>query len=508
MEKTCYFEATQRLCASLQLEKSLEHYFHYMKQKLPIDGIFMNLFQPEQRQIQFIAHANNESAQALEQCVPLTEEMCQVLSQPDRPVIRIINHIETDGVTFHVAPRVFPDIQSLILMRMICDDTHLGVVGYYSKTPNSFRAIHADLIESHMHPLALITAFNLQGRNLLAQNQQLAEQNDTLKRSLEVKNGVIGADAGLKRVMEQVQAIAHLDTSVLILGETGVGKEVIANAVHEHSTRAGKPFIKVNCGAIPDSLLDSELFGYEKGAFTGAEQRKQGYFEQADGGTIFLDEIGELPLSAQVRLLRVLQNSTITRVGGYESIELNIRVIAATHRDLQHMVQDGEFRQDLWYRLAIFPIQIPPLRQRTSDIPLLAQFAVEKMTAKFNLPNLPRIHSDQLSLLSRYPWPGNVREMMNVIERAVIQHPEGPLDFSFLMPSEPEVVTCDNQQVIIDPSRAGDKLVPLELMMQKYISHALKVCGGKVYGSGGAAEMLAVNPNTLRSKMKKLGIQA
>ncbi|MGI2260087.1 sigma-54 interaction domain-containing protein [Shewanella sp. GXUN23E] len=506
MEKNCYFEATQRLCASLHLEKSLEHYFHYMKQQLPIDGIFMNLFQPEQQRIQFIAHANNDAAEALDLCVTLTPQMCDLLSQPDRPVIRIINHIELDAVTLHVAPKVVPGIHSVILLRMICDDTHLGVVGYYSFQPNRFRAIHADLLESHMPPLALITAFNLQGRNLLAQNQQLSEQNDTLKRTLKTSAGVIGCDAGLKRVMEQVRAIAHLHTSVLILGETGVGKEVIANAVHELSPRADKPFIKVNCGAIPDSLLDSELFGYEKGAFTGAEQRKQGYFEQANGGTIFLDEIGELPLSAQVRLLRVLQNSTITRVGGHEQVELDIRIIAATHRDLQHMVQDGQFRQDLWYRLAIFPIQIPPLRQRTGDIPLLAQFALERLAAKFGLTHLPRIPSEQLSLLSRHSWPGNVREMLNVIERAVIQNPEGPLDFNFLMPSQAEEVTCHNQRVIIDPSRAGDKLVPLDVMMQKYISHALKVCGGKIYGAGGAAEMLAINPNTLRSKMKKLGI--
>ncbi len=291
-----------------------------------------------------------------------------------------------------------------------------------------------------------------------------------------------------------------------MLGETGCGKEVIANAIHELSARAGKPFVKVNCGAIPETLIDSELFGYEKGAFTGAESRKAGYFEQANGGTIFLDEIGELPLSAQVRLLRVLQNSTITRVGGHEQVHLNIRVIAATHRHLQAMVHQGDFREDLWYRLAVFPIDIPSLRQRRTDIPLLVQHFIEQLSARFQLLKLPCIRPEQLAILSQYNWPGNVRELINVLERAIIQNPAGPLDFSFLAPQTEAVATASGQTIVVDPSHAGNQLVPLETMTRKYIEHALKVTGGKLYGPGGAAELLDINPNTLRSKMKKLGI--
>ncbi|BDM63889.1 ATPase AAA [Shewanella sp. NFH-SH190041] len=506
MEKHSYFEATQRLCTSLQLEQSLASYFEYIQLHLPVDGIFINIFQPERKQIQFIAHVNHQQSSTLDQCVFLTDEMCATLNTPDRPVIHIINEISLDPVTEHVAPKILPKIQSVILLRMLCENTHLGVVGFYSKQPRMFRPRHADFIEPHRQPLALITALNLRGRNWLNANYQLSQQNDSLKRTLDSQHGVIGAHAGLKQVMQQVHTIAHLETSVLLLGETGVGKEVIANAIHALSNQASQPFIKVNCGAIPDSLLDSELFGYEKGAFTGAEQRKKGYFEQANGGTIFLDEIGELPLYAQVRLLRVLQNGTITRVGGHESIQLNIRVIAATHRDLQVMVQQGEFRQDLWYRLAIFPICIPPLRQRKSDIPLLVCHALEQLSTKFNLSQLPCIAPEQLDSLSQYHWPGNVRELLNVLERAVIQSPNGPLNFDFLNPIQHTINVSHQPNIIIDPSHANHQLVPLNTMMSHYIRHALCQCGGKIYGPGGAAQLLEINPNTLRSKMKKLGI--
>ncbi|QYJ91550.1 sigma-54 interaction domain-containing protein [Shewanella halotolerans] len=506
MQKQFYFEATQRLCSSLELEQSLRAYFEYVRQHLPIDGIYLNIYRPEYGDIQFLAHVDEAQTTALNKQVKISAEMQALLSQPDRPVIRIINDLEHDQVTGFVAPQVIPNIQSVILLRMLSGNTHLGVVGFYAKQKAQFCHRHADLIEPHKDTLSLITAFNLKGRNLLRANQALTQQNRLLKQAFN-PCGVIGADSGLKRVMTQVEAIAKLHTSVLILGETGCGKEVIANAVHCKSQRADKPFIKVNCGAIPESLIDSELFGYEKGAFTGAEHRKAGFFEQANGGTIFLDEIGELPLSVQVRLLRVLQNGTITRVGGYDAINLDIRVIAATHRNLQAMVKKQTFREDLWYRLAVFPIEIPSLRQRRSDIPLLVQHFIEVLAAKFNLDKLPRVSSEQLDSLNHYHWPGNVRELINVLERAMIETPEGPLNFNLTQVDKVEpAANGKHETIIIDPSHASDKLVPLDVMVSKYIAHALRITGGKLYGPGGAAEMLDINPNTLRSKMKKLGL--
>ncbi|ABZ77992.1 transcriptional regulator, Fis family [Shewanella halifaxensis HAW-EB4] len=507
MKEQFYYQATQCLCSSLSLEVALQNYYEYVKQYLPIDGIFLNIYRPEHADIQFLAHVNEQQAVALDKQVKISAEMEQVLQQNDRPAIRIINDIHLDKVTSFVAPQVIPEIGSVILLRMISDNTHLGVVGFYAKQAGQFKPLHADLIEPHKDTFSLITAFNLRGRNLLKANQVLSQENDNLKRAMFSPDGVVGADGGLKKVMVQVDAIAALNTSVLMLGETGCGKEVIANAIHAKSNRADKPFIKVNCGAIPETLLDSELFGYEKGAFTGAETRKAGYFEQANGGTIFLDEIGELPLSAQVRLLRVLQNSSITRVGGHENVDLNIRVIAATHRNLQAMVHEKTFREDLWYRLSVFPIEIPALRQRRSDIPLLVQYFIETLAAKFNLEQLPRVMPEQLAMLNNYNWPGNVRELINVLERAIIQKPMGPLSFDLLQAQPDENTTIKTgQTIVVDPSYASDKLVPLDTMIGKYISHAMRITGGKLYGPAGAAELLDINPNTLKSKMKKLGL--
>ncbi|WP_028766192.1 sigma-54-dependent Fis family transcriptional regulator [Shewanella fidelis] len=507
MKEQFYYQATHCLCSSLSLEVALQRYYEFIKQHLPIDGIFLNIYRPEHGDIQFLSHVNEQQAVALDKQVKISTDMAEVLQQNDRPVIRIINDIKHDQVTHFVAPQVIPEISSVILLRMISSNTHLGVVGFYSKTSGQFKPLHADLIEPHKDTLSLITAFTLRGRNLLKANQVLSQENDNLRRGVFSADGVVGSEGGLKKVMVQVDAIAGLNTSVLMQGETGCGKEVIANAIHAKSNRAGKPFIKVNCGAIPETLIDSELFGYEKGAFTGAENRKAGYFEQANGGTIFLDEIGELPLSAQVRLLRVLQNSTITRVGGFESVDLDIRVIAATHRNLQAMVHEKTFREDLWYRLAVFPIDIPSLRQRRSDIPLLVQHFIETLAAKFNLEKLPRVMPEQLAVLNNYAWPGNVRELINVLERAIIQNPSGPLSFDLLTAAaKEEVPTQSGQTIIVDPSHASDKLVPLDTMISKYINHAMRITGGKLYGPGGAAELLDVNPNTLKSRMKKLGL--
>ncbi len=223
--------------------------------------------------------------------------------------------------------------------------------------------------------------------------------------------------------MHKVRQVATINSPVLLLGETGVGKDVIANAIHYSSTRSGNPIITVNCGAIPESLIDSELFGHEKGAFTGAISQRRGRFERADSGTIFLDEIGELPLQVQVKLLRVLQNREFERVGGTETIRPDIRIIAATNRNLEQMVNEKKFREDLWFRLNVFPIYVPPLRARKEDIPELAHHFVEIKSVELKLPAFPKISSKAMGLLTSYDWPGNVRELQNVVERELILNP-------------------------------------------------------------------------------------
>ncbi len=327
------------------------------------------------------------------------------------------------------------------------------------------------------------------------------EDNRFLQRELHRLSGdrIIGAEFGLKDVMEKATIAASVESPVLLLGETGVGKDIIANYIHYASSRYKEAFITVNCGAIPDALIDSELFGHEKGAFTGALSQKRGRFERADKGTIFLDEIGELPLPAQVRLLRVLQSREIERVGGIKTIPLNLRIIAATNRNLEEMVKEKMFREDLWFRLNVFPLLIPPLRLRVEDIPALVQHFIELKTKELKLRDAPDLAAGAIDTLIAYDWPGNVRELENVIERAMILHRGTPLRFEDLglSPADPISVTAGAPE---------DETLELDALVKRHIQHVLKLTGGKVHGPGGAGDVLKVNPDTLRYRMKKLGI--
>jgi transcriptional regulator with GAF, ATPase, and Fis domain len=287
------------------------------------------------------------------------------------------------------------------------------------------------------------------------------------------------------------------------MGETGVGKDVIANAIHFLSPRRDKPLIAVNSGAIPDSLMDSELFGHEKGAFTGAQSRKRGRFERAHSGSIFLDEIGELPTQAQIRLLRVVQNREIERVGGTETIPIDVRIIAATHRSLEKMAVEGRFREDLLFRLNVFPIVIPPLRARTEDIPALVHHFIETKSRQLRLPPGIQCAPGEIDSLMVYHWPGNVRELENLVERALILHPQGPLVFSL------KSTQNDDQNEHTRASHAARShsgKTKLNDVIDQHIRHILETTNGKIQGKEGAAAILDVHPSTLRNKLKKLGI--
>jgi transcriptional regulator with GAF, ATPase, and Fis domain len=339
----------------------------------------------------------------------------------------------------------------------------------------------------------------LKHQEVLKLKDLLADENRYLHDELQRLSGdeIIGADFGLKGVLDLVHQVAPLASPVLLLGETGTGKEVIASAIHRASPRRDNPFIRVNCGAIPETLMDSELFGHEKGAFTGALSQKRGRFERAHDGTIFLDEIGELPPEAQVRLLRVLQEKEIERVGGTESLSVDIRVIAATHRDLPHMIAQGTFREDLYFRLKVFPINIPPLRERRGDIPALVQHFLHKKASEMKLGYEPTLTASALERLMAYDWPGNVRELENAVERALILNQGKPLTFADLDVSP---------HPFPDSAEREDELLTLDQVMDNHIRNILKMTGGKVEGKGGAAELLGLNPGTLRHRMRKLGI--
>ena len=312
---------------------------------------------------------------------------------------------------------------------------------------------------------------------------------------------IVGADAGLASVMERVGLVASLDVPVLVLGETGSGKEVVARAIHTRSRCAAGPFLRVNCGAVPPGLIDSELFGHERGSFTGALAERRGWFERADHGTLFLDEIGELPLEAPVRLLRVLQDHTLERVGGHRPVSVDVRIVAATHRDLRELIAHGRFREDLWYRIAVFPIDLPPLRDHVEDVPALANHFALRAAARFGMP--PRIPSpDDLDLLVAYPWPGNVRELIAVIERAVILGTGARLEVAKALGVAPAPVAVSAGAA----SATEEPFATLDQAVARHVETALARTRGRIEGRGGAAELLGVNPHTLRARMRKLGL--
>ena len=309
---------------------------------------------------------------------------------------------------------------------------------------------------------------------------------------------IIGQSGSLRAVLRKVRQVSEVETTVLVMGETGTGKELIARAIHEASPRKDRPLIKINCGAIPQGVIESELFGHEKGAFTGAIQKRIGRFELADKGTLFMDEVGELPLDTQVKLLRVLQEQEFERVGSTKPMRVDVRLISATNRDLEQEVSEGRFRSDLFYRLNVFPIRIPPLRERPGDIPVLVEYFLAQFQRKMAKP-LKGVTPETLDQLQRYAWPGNIRELQNVLERACVLA-TGPI-ISLGETLRSSVPTSGTAA----PS-TRQPLLTLEESERAHIRRALAVADGRVHGANGAAEMLGINPSTLRSRMQKLGM--
>jgi transcriptional regulator with GAF, ATPase, and Fis domain len=385
----------------------------------------------------------------------------------------------------------------------------VGGVTFIAQGSRRYSQDHADLLTLLREPFAIALSNSIRYQELLRLKELLVEDNRFLRNELRQAAGeeIIGADFGLRGVMDMVRHVAPLLSPVLLLGETGTGKEVIASAIHKLSPRKDGPFVTVNCGAMPEGLVDSELFGHEKGAFTGALAQKRGRFERAHGGTIFLDEVGELQPEAQVRLLRVLQEKEIERVGGIEPIKIDIRVIAATHRDLEAMIRDGKFREDLYFRLKVFPIAIPPLRERRGDIPSLVQYFLQKKCREMGLADIPSVAPEGLERLMVYPWPGNVRELENVVERALILSKGAPLafdDFRASFKHEPRLQYGAEPKFY--PDLKSEDSLALDTVVSGHIRRVLEMAGGKVGGEGGTAQLLQINASTLRKRMRKLGI--
>jgi transcriptional regulator with GAF, ATPase, and Fis domain len=537
MDELSFFkELSLNISSSLEPAKAWSKTFHFLAQEFPIDAITVHNFRPliDSLHLEFLVLSDRFLE--LDTLVPLRKgealgagnresrgEIINILCIKDSVGAKIV-----DAIASYLPNKTE---RSLLVIVLKTEEEVMGHLCLVGKSAACFTRKHEQKLKLIQAPVSLALMNMLRHgqteelkRRLDAERLQLAGEVSLLRDS-----SIIGADSGLRGTMKMVEQLAGKETPTLILGETGVGKELIADAIQRSSPRKDNPYIKINCGAIPESLIDSELFGHQKGAFTGAINNKIGRFEQADGGTLFLDEVGELPLQAQVRLLRVLQSGTLERVGGENTIQVDVRIIAATNRPLEQMQQSGSFRQDLFYRLNVFPIHIPPLRERPEDIPLMIHYFIREHAKRMKLSKTLRIAIASIAKLNSYSWPGNVRELKNLVERALTIDPNRDLDLAPFLPEEqdqqpPREPQSDTLKELVReqvaealselkldlPGRSqkseAEEPQTLDEIMSTHISRVLKQCNGKINGPGGAAERLAINPNTLRKRMTRLGI--
>ena len=376
----------------------------------------------------------------------------------------------------------------------------LGVLGVFSRVMIGQECL--DWLRMIADHAAAAIAHSYAWQEVERLRSRLEEENEYLQEEVALDLGLgemIGTSPALANVASQIDLVAPTDSTVLILGESGAGKELVARELHSRSGRSDRPLIKVNCAAVPRELFESEFFGHVKGAFTGALRDRVGRFELADGGTLFLDEVGEVPLDLQSKLLRVLQEGEVERIGEEKTRRVDVRLIAATNRDLREEARRGRFREDLYYRLSVFPLEVPPLRERPEDIGLLAEHFLECAARRFGV-DPPRLTKATVNELERYGWPGNVRELQHVIERAVILSRGGPLRVNLEASTPPETARG------AEPATEVLTEAQLRDLEAANIRRALDATGGKVYGKGGAAELLGIKPTTLRSRMKVMGI--
>lgn len=480
------------------LEDGLQHMFHFLRRYIPVT---------------YILYTPPYESQTVEH-IYISEEGIKFFDNKKSPsydeITKIFKHREyfntrktyyfSDNKTMNEFFNIIIDkikISSPCFYFYFIYKGHVqGSIYFGCSVKNEFTPEQQDFLKNLWHPLYFIIRFFHQQSNLENILKITQKNNSSLRKQLNGFPEIIGANSGLKDVAREIRLLAPFDIPVLLTGETGTGKDLFAMELHRLSPRKEKPFVAVNCGGIAPSLLDSELFGYAKGAFTGALKDYRGRFERAHGGTLFLDEIGELPLDAQTRLLRVLQNHVVERLGGSAPIPVDFRIVCATNRNLHDMVQQGTFREDLYFRLAGVTVPIPPLRERPGDIPLLVQNILIKEAARYGIP-VPVIAAGEMQKLLNYSWPGNVRELIHIVTEGFVRSfTNGAILFRI-------------EKMIKHPSRWQQEQETIKTfaeIQREYFSHLLQICNGRISGKEGAAERAGLKPNTLRAKLDKLNI--
>jgi hydrogenase-4 transcriptional activator len=524
----------------LEIEESVRRINPMLLARVPIDGLLVRRLEREPMRLTTIAGCRG-AGEPIETSSTRTEcdeagarELLQFIAAGRAQLVEEHDRLQLSRVLLPAGLR-----GPVIALPLSAENRPLGVVLMLPAGPDKLRAEDARAAQELVEPFAVAFENDQRMHEMARLREALEADRRALLTRLErqdITDTIVGESGGLRAVMERVEQVAPTDAPVLILGETGSGKEVIARAIHARSRRARGPVVRVNCGAIPANLIDSELFGHERGSFTGAVSTRKGWFERADGGTLFLDELGELPPEAQVRLLRVLQDGSLERVGGHQAITVDVRIVAATHRNLETMVAEGRFREDLWYRISIFPVRLPGLRERPQDIPALASYLAQRAGTRLSGTALVPSEHD-IALLSRYPWPGNVRELTAVIERAAILGSGRRLEVAKALGTyDPEGITVRASEPALAPATpttippvtltplpgpiarglpawngvpvppSSGELPSLGAAMVSHIERALIATHGRIEGPFGAAKLLGINPHTLRARMRKLGI--
>jgi formate hydrogenlyase transcriptional activator len=493
-------EVNNAVVSHLDLDQVFTAVSACLRKAISHDGSSLVLYEPETRQyrVHVLDYAKNTSFIEEGQADGACKGPSSIAIGTRKPAVFTEQDLKNLAAESKVCERLLDEgVKSLCSVPLLAHDRALGALNVGRRHADAFAPEDVDLLSQVAQQITIAVENALAYRQIAELKDKLNKEKLYLEGEIQSEynfDEIIGDSTALKEVLKQVEIVAPTDSTVLILGETGTGKELLARAIHNRSSRRNRTFVKMNCAAIPTGLLESELFGHEKGAFTGAIAQKVGRFELADGGTLFLDEVGDIPLELQSKLLRVLQEQEFERLGSTKTIKVNVRLVAATNRDLAHMAAEKEFRSDLYYRLNVFPIVAPPLRERAQDIPLLIRYFTQRFAQRMN-KRIERIPTDTMTALTQYRWPGNVRELENLIERAVILSQGAQLH----VPLAELKATAGN-------NHTAQPLATLQETEREHILRALRESNWVIGGTDGAATRLGMKRTTLNSKMQKLGI--